>query len=229
MARVKRIGILGGMSPESTTEFYVLLVKKYYQTYHNHAYPEIVIFSVNFDKMIKLQELGDTKLYVQELMKGIRALEKAGADFAVIASNTPHLVFGELQRKSSIPLLSMVQSTAQRARAQKMSKVLLLGTRFTMQSSFYKDEFEKLGIGVIVPSKTEQDMINNIIYKELVQGVVKKESKKRILTIIKNYDVDGIILGCTELPLILTPKDTKIPLLNTLTIHAEATLDYAVR
>ena len=229
MTRVKRIGILGGMGPESTTEFYNLLLKKYYRMFHNYAYPEIVIFSVNFEKMIKLQESGNKKRYAQELMKGIRRLENAGADFAVIASNTPHLVFEQLQRKSSIPLLSMVQSTAQKAKRHKMSKVLLLGTRFTMESSFYKDDFKKLGIQVIVPSKTEQDMINNIIYKELVLGVVKKESKKRVLKIIKDYVVDGVILGCTELPIILTPQDTKVALLNTVEIHVEATLDYALR
>ena len=139
------------------------------------------------------------------------------------------MVFNELQKKSKIPLLSIVKNTANKAKSLGMKKLLLLGTRFTMQSTFYKDDFQELNIDIIVPKIDEQTKINKIIYNELVNGVVKKESKKQFMDIIKNYDVDGIILGCTELPLILTPKDTKIPLLDTLQIHVEATLNYSMK
>ena len=227
MPRYKRIGILGGMSPVSTIKFYDMLIKKYFERNKNHAYPEIVIFSVNFDRIIKLQESNDMKAYINELMIGIDSLQKAGADFVVIPSNTPHTVFDELQKRSNIPLLNIVKITANKAKNLGMKKLLLLGTKFTMQSTFYKDDFEKLEIEVVVPSIDEQSKINKIIYDELVNGIIKEESKKKILDIVKNYNVDGIILGCTELSLILTPRDIKIPLLDTLQILAEATLDYA--
>lgn len=229
MSQYKRIGILGGMSPESTTEFYNLLIKKYYEKNKNYAYPEIVIFSVDFDNMMKLQESNDMKTYVKELMVGINSLQKAGADFAVIASNTPHMVFNELQKKSKIPLLSIVKNAANKAKIMGMKKLLLLGTKFTMRSTFYKDGFQDLNIQILFPNINEQNKINKIIYDELVNGIIKRQSKKQFLEIVKNYDVDGIILGCTELPSILTPKDTKIPLLDTLQIHVEATLDYSMK
>ena len=229
MPRYKRIGILGGMSPISTIKFYDLLIKKHFERNKNHAYPEIVIFSVNFDRIIKLQESNDVKAYVKELMVGIDSLQKAGADFVVIPSNTPHMVFDELQRKSNIPLLSIVKITANKAKNLGMKKLLLLGTKFTMQSNFYRDEFEKLRIEIVAPSLDEQSKINKIIYDELVNGIIKEESKKKILDTVKNYDVDGIILGCTELSLILSSRDIKIPLLDTLQILAEATLDYATK
>ena len=229
MSKYKRIGILGGMSPISTIKFYDLLIKKHFERNKNHAYPEIVIFSVNFDRIIKLQESNDVKAYVKELMVGIDSLQKAGADFVVIPSNTPHMVFDELQRKSNIPLLSIVKITANKAKNLGMKKLLLLGTKFTMQSNFYRDEFEKLRIEIVAPSLDEQSKINKIIYDELVNGIIKEESKKKILDTVKNYDVDGIILGCTELSLILSSRDIKIPLLDTLQILAEATLDYATK
>ena len=217
------------MSPISTIKFYDLLIKKHFERNKNHAYPEIVIFSVNFDRIIKLQESNDVKAYVKELMVGIDSLQKAGADFVVIPSNTPHMVFDELQRKSNIPLLSIVKITANKAKNLGMKKLLLLGTKFTMQSNFYRDEFEKLRIEIVAPSLDEQSKINKIIYDELVNGIIKEESKKKILDTVKNYDVDGIILGCTELSLILSSRDIKIPLLDTLQILAEATLDYATK
>jgi len=229
MSKYKRVGILGGMSPISTIKFYDLLIKKHFERNKNHAYPEIVIFSVNFDRIIKLQESNDVKAYVKELMVGIDSLQKAGADFVVIPSNTPHMVFDELQRKSNIPLLSIVKITANKAKNLGMKKLLLLGTKFTMQSNFYRDEFEKLRIEIVAPSLDEQSKINKIIYDELVNGIIKEESKKKILDTVKNYDVDGIILGCTELSLILSSRDIKIPLLDTLQILAEATLDYATK
>jgi aspartate racemase len=228
MNKKKTIGVLGGMSPESTTEFYDLLTKKYFERKKDYAYPEIIIFSVDFDKIIKLQKRGNMQKYATELMKGIRALQKAGADFAVIASNTPHLVFKELAKRSQIPMLSIVKNTALKAKKMKLKKLLILGTKFTLQANFYKDNFKELGIEIVTPTLQEQKIINLIIYEELVKDIVKADSKKKILAIMRNYKVDGIILGCTELPLIITPKDVKICLLDTLDIHAEATLDFAL-
>ncbi|MEK7672334.1 MAG: amino acid racemase [Patescibacteria group bacterium] len=221
----KTIGVLGGMGPESTTKFYELLIEKYFKKKKDYAYPEIVVFSVDFAKIIKLQEEGNKKKYIAELMKGINALQKAGADFAVIASNTPHMVFEELSKLSKIPLLSIVKNTLDRAKKMKFRKLLLIGTKFTMQANFYHETFKPSGIEIVVPNLKEQKIINDIIYKNLF----KSASKKKMIEIIKRYKVDGVILGCTELPLILTAKDLKVRLLDTLDIHAEATLEFALR
>lgn len=229
MKNYMKIGILGGMSPESTTEFYNFLIKKYFEKNKDYSYPEIIIFSVNFEKIIQLQESGDKNTYIEELMQGILSLENAGAEFAVIASNTPHMIFSELQERSNIPLLSIVYNTAHKAKKLKLKKLLLLGTKFTMQSTFYKDDFLKLDIEIVVPSDSEQKEINRIIFDELVQGIVKRESKESFMQIINNYSVEGVILGCTELPLIVKPEDTTKILLNTLDIHVESTLSYAIR
>lgn len=229
MANYKIIGILGGISPKSTTEFYDLLIKKHYEQNKNYAYPEIIIFSVNFDKIIKLHESDDKTMYIEELMKGISSLEKAGAEFVVIAANAPHVVFDELQKRSKVPLLSIVQNTVNKAKQLKLKKLLLLGTKSTMQSSFYKEGFLKASIEVVVPSDSEMMIINKIIFNELVQGTVRSESKESLLHIINNYSVDGVVLGCTELPLIIKPEDTTKIILNTLDIHVESTLSYAIR
>ncbi len=227
--KYKTIGILGGMSPESTAEFYDLLTKRYFQKKKNYAYPEIIIFSVNFDKIVKLQNRGEIKQYIAELMKGIEALQKAGADFVIIASNTPHMVFKQLAKRSQIPLLSIVKNTAEEAKKLRLKKLLILGTKLTMQANFYNDDFKNNSIETINPTKKEQTIIDDIIFKELVRGIIKKDSKKRLLQIINNYSVDGIVLACTELPLIIKLKDVKVCLLDTLLIHVKATLDFALK
>lgn len=227
MTSYKIIGVLGGMSPESTREFYDLLIKKHYEQNKDYAYPEVIIYSLNFEKIIQLKKSDNSELYIEELMKGIFSLAKAGSEFIIIASNTPHVVFDELQKRSKIPLLSIVQNTVNKAKDIGLKKLLLLGTKFTMQSTFYKVEFQKTGIEIIVPSDDKQEIINKIIFDELVQGIVKQDSKKIILKVINSYEVNGVILGCTELPMIISSKDTSKVLLNTLVIHAESTLSYA--
>jgi len=221
-----RVGLLGGMSYESTLKYYQLFLEKYYEKEQNYSYPEIVIFSLNFQKVIDF-ELGDKpKKYVDYLMEGISSLQNAGVEFIFMAANSPHAVYEDLKKQTKMPILSIVTATAERAREEKMKKLLLLGIKFTMQSSFYKDEFEKYGMEVITPLNQEQDVIDKIIFDELVIGFFKQESKLKLLEIIRKYDVDGVILGCTELPLILQQKDTVLKLLDTMEIHIEYALDY---
>jgi aspartate racemase len=224
---VNRIGILGGMSYESTIKYYDLIFEKYYEKFGDYNYPEIIIFSLNFQKVIDY-ELGDDRIkYIEYLMRGVKSLENAGATFIVMAANSPHVVYEDLVKLSKVPILSIVKATAEKARQENMKKLLLLGIKFTMQSAFYQDYCRKLGIEVITPSNKEQDIINKIIFNELVIGFFRQDSKKRLLRILESYDnVDGVILGCTELPLILTQKDTNKTLLDTVELHVEATLDY---
>ncbi|MFX0042433.1 MAG: aspartate/glutamate racemase family protein [Candidatus Hodarchaeota archaeon] len=226
LAKSKRIGILGGMSYESTIKYYDLILQKYYEKFNDYHYPEVVIFSLNFQKVIDY-EFGDDKAkYIEYLMRGIRALENADVSFILMAANSPHAVFEEIEDISTVPLISIVKSTAQVAQEKEMKKLLLIGIKFTMQSTFYQKYFKKLGMEVITPSNEEQNEIDKIIFNELVIGYFKQQSKKRILQVTNNYKVDGVILGCTELPLILNQRDTEIILLDTVEIHAEAALKY---
>ena len=228
MIKMKKVGILGGMSYESTIKYYDLLLQKYFDRYQDYHYPEVLIYSLNFQKVIDY-ELGDNEgIYVNYLMDGIKSLQNGGADFIIMAANSPHAVYDRLIQKSEVPILSIVETTAEKAKSKNLRKLLLLGIKYTMQSSFYKDYFAKSDMEVITPLDSEQDIINQIIFDELVIGKFTKESKSMLLKIIKNYDVDGVILGCTELPLILQQNDTKIVLLDTVEIHVETALQYCL-
>ncbi|MFX0040121.1 MAG: aspartate/glutamate racemase family protein [Promethearchaeota archaeon] len=224
---MKRIGILGGMSYESTIKYYDSILQKYFDKYNDYNYPEIIIFSLNFQKVIDYELSREKAKYVDYLMSGINVLENSGVNFIVMAANSPHAVYDDLIKLSKVPILSIVKATAEKAKQENMKKLLLLGIKFTMQSIFYQQYCQKLGIEVITPSEKEQDLIDKIIFDELVIGFFKKVSKEQLIKIINKYnDVDGVILGCTELPLILTQRDTKVKLLDTLHIHVEATLNY---
>ena len=224
---MKKIGLLGGMSYESTIKYYDLILQKYYDRYQDYYYPEILIYSLNFQKVIDY-ELGDDEgNYVKYLMTGINSLQNGGADYIVMAANSPHAVYDELVQRSKVPILSIVEATAEKAQQEKLKKLLLLGIKFTMQSSFYQERFKKSGMKVITPSELEQDIINKIIFDELVIGKFTIQSRQKLLKIICNYEIDGVILGCTELPLIVQQTDTDIIVLDTVEIHVEAALKYA--
>ncbi len=226
LSKVKRIGILGGMSYESTIKYYELILQKYYEKCGDYNYPEVIIFSLNFQKVIDY-ELGDDKMvYIEYLMNGIKSLENAGVDFVIMAANSPHAVYEDLEELANVPILSIVKATTEKALTENMKTLLLLGIKFTMRSTFYQDYSKKLGIKVITPSNQEQDEIDKIIFSELVIGLNKQESKNRLLEILNSYEIDGVILGCTELPLILNHKDTKIKLLDTIELHVEAAFNY---
>lgn len=221
----KRIGILGGISHESTIKYYEYILKKYYAKKRNYHYPEVVIFSLDLEKLTGFEARDDLDGYVRYIVSGIDSLQKAGAQFIVIAANSPHAVFEIVKKRSKVPLISIVEITAKAAQKKKLKKLLLTGIKFTMQSPFYEEVCQKYGIEVITPSDKEQDIINHLIFKELVLGIFKDSTREKLLGIINKYDVDGVILGCTELSLILNQEDTKIPLLNTLELHAQAALD----
>ncbi|MFX1499020.1 MAG: aspartate/glutamate racemase family protein [Promethearchaeota archaeon] len=221
-----RVGLLGGMSYESTLKYYQLFLEKYYKKERNYSYPEIVIFSLNFQKVIDYELGNQPEEYVDYLMEGISSLQNAGVGFIFMAANSPHAVYEDLKKLAEVPILSIVRATAERAREENLKKLLLLGIKFTMQSTFYRDEFEKFGMKVITPSIQEQDEIDKIIFNELVIGFFKQKSKQTLLEIIEKNEVDGVILGCTELPLILQQNDTSLRLLDTMEIHIDYALKY---
>jgi aspartate racemase len=227
----KRIGILGGISHESTIAYYNLLLCKHFARSKNYHYPEIVIFSLNFQRFTDYEDNGDQSNYIRYILEGVRALEAAGVDFILMAANSPHAVFDAVALQAKVPMLSIVAATAQAALQTGGHKLLLLGIKFTMQADFYPRTFADLGLTVIAPSEVEQDEINRIIFDELVIGHFTAQSKARLLALIEQYaqmaGIDGVILGCTELPLLLKQEDCPIKLFNTLDLHTTAALDFA--
>lgn len=223
----KRIGILGGISYESTLMYYRLILEEYYNLYKDYYYPEVVIFSLNFQKFTDFENTNSRK-YIKYIMEGIHALEGAGVDFIAMAANSPHAVFDTIHKQAGVPMVSIVDATLTKAVKSSMKTLLLVGIAFTMESSFYMRAAEPYGIHILVPNSKERTEIDTIIFDELVRGIITEKSKTRLLDIIGSYNVDGIILGCTELPLVVTPKECSTPLLDTVKIHVEAILHYAV-
>lgn len=224
----RRIGILGGISHESTLRYYELIHEKHYRSRGDYHYPEVVVFSLDFQRFTDLEDRGDTEGYIGYIMEGVRSLEAAGAEFVVMAANSPHAVFDQVQEKAGVPLISIAEVTADEAMREGLRTLLLLGIRFTMRSTFYREVCGRHGIDVVTPSEVEQDEIDRIIFDELVRGIVGDESRRRLLEIIGGYDVDGVILGCTELPLILGQEDAGVRVLDTVELHVEAALDYSL-
>jgi aspartate racemase len=225
---MKRIGILGGISHESTAVYYQRLHAEYFARRQDYYYPEVIVYSLNFQRFTDYEDRGEMGPYVEYILQGLDALQRAGADFALMAANSPHAVFPQVAAQTTLPLLSIVEVTAKAAQARGLRRLLLLGIRFTMQATFYADVCARYGIDVITPDTDEQNIINRIIFEELVVGNSRAESRQLLLRIIEQYAVDGVILGCTELPLLLRASDTTTPLLDTLTLHVKAAVDYAL-
>jgi len=224
----KVIGILGGISPASTAAYYRRIVSRYHERRGDYHFPEIVLYSLDFQRFTELEHANQPDAYVAEIVRGIQALERAGADFAIMAANSPHAVFDPVSRQARIPLLSIVESTGHEAVRRGLKNLLLLGIKFTMQSSFYAQALARHGIKVSVPALDHQTEIDALIFDELVKNIVTDWARRRLVEIMGCYDPDGVILGCTELPLLLQTQDTSIPLLDTLALHADAALDYAM-
>ena len=227
----KRIGILGGLSPESTVTYYEYITRTYTERFGDCGYPEIVIYSICFQKYIDWGDAGRWDAIAQDMIVAAQALERAGAEFGIIATNTMRIVFDEVQAAVKIPFLHLIDATAEAIQAQKLSTVGLLGTKFTMCESFYKDRLAANGITAIVPDEAGRDDVDRTIYEELVRGRIVEASRKRFVEIIDGLQqsgAEGVILGCTEIPLLVSGKDSALPLFNTTTIHAEKALRYAV-
>ncbi|MBT4483600.1 MAG: amino acid racemase [Candidatus Latescibacteria bacterium] len=223
---MKTIGILGGLGPESTCEYYRYITRKYYETFGDYSYPEIIIYSVRFSKFIDCgYEAAD------EVKKAIENLHRAGADFVVAACNTIHIVYKEVSGDIPIPWVSIMDTVAEQIKKEQIVKVGLLGTIFTMKEDFYPRALDMYGIETITPAGEAQKRINDIIYEELVTGIVKDDSKRFVLECIEDLrenGAGGIVLGCTELPFLIQQKDTSLPVFDSTAIHAQKALDLAL-
>ncbi len=227
---MKTVGIIGGIGPESTIEYYRYIISFFRKYKKDGNYPEIIINSINMKKMLDFIGSGNLEKVTKYLTDAIRKVTSAGADFGVLASNTPHIVFNEIRKNSPIPLLSIVEETCKKAKEFHFKKVGLFGTIFTMQNNFYENVFSEYDISVVVPNKIDQQYIHDKYMNELVHEIVKDETKSNLLKIaesMKNNDeIQGLILGGTELPLILKDDDeVGIPYLNTTIIHVESIID----
>jgi aspartate racemase len=225
------IGILGGMTPESTTVYYEHITRTYIKRYGDYGFPRIIIYSVSFQQYEDWMVAGQWDKIAGGLTEAVQSVAKAGADFAVIATNTMHIVFPQIEKNSPIPLLSIIGATAEAIRERNMKTVGLLGTRFTMTEPFYKEGLEKHGIKTIVPGKQDRKTVDDIIFHELGKGEIRDESRQKYVDIVKrthDAGAEGIILGCTEIPLLINEEDCGVPLFNTTVIHAEKALAYAL-
>lgn len=228
---MKKIGILGGMSPESTTLYYEHITRTYTARHGDYGYPEVLIYSVQFQKYVEWQRNGQWREAARDMAASFERLRAAGADFGLIATNTMHYVFDEVQQAVGMPLVSIVDATVEAILAKSLRSVGLLGTMFTMRERFFLGGLERAGIEAMVPEPEIQPRIHEIIFGELCRGEIRPESRYLFLDAIarlRDRGAQGIVLGCTEIPLLIKPRDCELPLFNTAVLHAEKALNLAV-
>lgn len=224
---MKTVGIIGGIGPESTIEYYRLIIASYREQVRDGSYPKIIINSIDLKKMISLIEANELREVAEYLVGEVQRLARAGADFGLLAAGTPHIVFDEVSRRSTIPLLSIVEATSRAAKELGLKRPGLFATRFTMQGRFYMDVFAREGMTLIAPEGEEQAYIHGKYFGELIKGIILPETQEGLLKIVdrmKERDrIDGLILGGTELSLILRDDARSgIPFLDTTRIHVKA-------
>lgn len=223
---MKTIGLIGGLGPESTVDYYKAIIGAFNARYPERAYPEIIVYSTDLKRLLGMVAAEAWPALSARLLEIVSALQRAGAEFAAIASNTPHIVFDELRRSSPLPLLSIVEETCRRAREMGLKRVGLMGTRLTMGADFYKRPFVSNGMTVVVPSEAEQRTLQERLFSEIELGLFKDSTRDELLAMAKRMvdedGIDSLVLGCTELPLILTESRWGIPFLNTSAIHCES-------
>jgi aspartate racemase len=224
---MKTLGIIGGLGPESTVDYYQRIIALYREFTGEGSYPEFIIVSVNLRKGLDFMDANDLSGMADYLLEGIGKLAGAGADFGIISANTPHIVFDDVARTSPIPLISIVEAASAAAKARKLKRLALFGTRYTMQADFYPRVSSHQGIELLVPEPDDQNYIHDKYFSELVPGNFLPETRAGLLGIVDRMKaqsgIDGVILAGTELPLILCDAEHKgIPFLDTTRIHCEA-------
>ena len=225
---MRTLGIVGGIGPDSTVDYYRSIIHAWREQTKDGSSPSIVVNSIDLKKMLDLVAANELPTLTEYLGDAVQRLARAGADVGLLAANTPHIVFDELQRRSSVPLISIVEVTREAAEELGLCRVGLFGTRFTMQGHFYPNVFSKAGIVLVVPDGNEQAYIHDKYMNELVKSVFLPETRDRLLAIVDRLateeNVQGLILAGTELPLILREAGCSIPFLDTTQIHVKAAL-----
>ncbi len=229
---MKTIGIIGGLSPESTVLYYTNIVREYRGMRGDENYPKIIIYSVCFGEFTRLVEQQRFREAAEILVEAAVSLHSAGADFALISANTPHMFFEEVKSRSPIPLISIIDALAEELKRNGVRRVGLLGTKHTLTHPFYADGLRKNNIEAIIPDPGDVELVNEIIYDELVKGVVRDESRGLVVGIIRKLvrrGAEGIALACTELPLLITGEVEGVKLYDTAKIHSMKALELALR
>lgn len=227
---MKTVGIIGGIGPESTVEYYQYIIAGYRERKNDGSYPSIVINSVDLDRLVKWINADEMGPFTDYLVSEVKRLEQARVDFAVFAANTAHIVFDEIRERTSLRLISIVEATCDKVKSLGLQRPGLFGTGFTMRGHFYPDAFAKAGLPIITPNDEEKAFIHEKYFGELLKSVFLPETRTRLLEIVdrmKERDqIDALILAGTELPLLLrAPEHNGIPLLDTTKIHVEKIVD----
>ena len=230
---MKTIGLIGGMSWESSAEYYRLINQQVKARLGGLHSAKILMFSLDFAEIEKLQSQGKWDQAGEILIDAAQRLEKGGADFLLLCTNTMHKLAGDIQKNISIPLLHIADATGLEIKKTTIKKIGLLGTRFTMEQDFYKGRLrDKFGFEVLIPDAADRQMVHDVIYHELCLGIIQPHSKekyKKIIHNLVNRGVEGFILGCTEISLLINQKDSLVPLFDTTKIHAAAAVDKALQ
>lgn len=228
---MKTIGLIGGLSWFSTSVYYKTINQLINQRLGGSHSAKLLLYSVDFNDFKILQEKDDWEQIEKMLSRIAGLLEEAGADCIVMATNTPHLVADSVRQKIKIPLLHIAEETAKEIVRQKIIKVGLLGTKFTMEHSFFKNRLSTFGLETIIPNSTDRDFIHASIFNQLTKGIFTKETKDKYLEIIDQLHKDGaqgIIFGCTEISLLVNPSDCHCIVFDTTAIHSRAAVDFAL-
>jgi len=229
---LKIIGLIGGMSWESSLEYYRIINETVRNRLGGFHSAQSLMYSVDFAEIEILQHQGQWQEATQMMIEAARRVERGGADFLVICTNTMHKMAEEVQKNISIPILHIADATAERVKAQKLRKVGLLGTKFTMEEEFYKGRLtKKHGLQVIIPNEEDRAIVHRVIYDELVIGEINPTSRaqyQRIIDEMIQEGCEGIVLGCTEIGLLVKEADSRVPLFDTTQIHAIAAVEYAL-
>ena len=229
---LKIIGLIGGMSWESTVTYYKIINETVKEKLGGLHSAKCILYSVDFQEIEECQANGNWEKSGEILGEAANNLEKAGADFIVICTNTMHKVVDQIKEKISIPILHIAEMTAEKILEKGLKNIALLGTKYTMEQDFYKSKLIEKGINVIIPDKNDIEIINEVIYDELCLGIINSNSKKKFLEIVdklRSKGAEGIILGCTEIGLLIKNEDTDIPLFDTAIIHAEQAAIYSIK
>ncbi|MFJ7309651.1 aspartate/glutamate racemase family protein [Peribacillus frigoritolerans] len=228
---MKTIGLIGGMSWESSLEYYRIINEEVKAKLGGLHSAKCILYSVDFEEIERCQAEGDWESSGKLLGDAALSLEKAGAEMILICTNTMHKVIGYIEEKVSLPILHIADSTAKQIQKSKISTVGLLGTKYTMEQDFYKTRIETNGIKVLIPNEEDRKVINKVIYEELCLGEIQQSSRdyyKKVIKGLVDDGAEGIILGCTEIGLLVKPEDSEVPLFDTAVIHAIESVNVAL-
>ena len=229
---MKVIGLIGGMSWNSTLEYYRIINELCALRLGNYHSAQLILYSLDFDDIEKAQQENRWNDAADIIAYAGNSLKQAGADFLIICTNTMHKIADLVIEKVSLPLINIIDVTGNAIKEMHLKRIGLLGTRFVMEENFYQDKLKnKFGLNVLIPKKNGIETIHQIIYHELCEGEIKDSSRQNCIDIINRLvdrGAEGIILGCTELPLLIQPNDIRVPLFNTTKLHAEAAIDLAL-